>query len=113
MVHKIRLELEEEILGLISLEDIPRELRIHIRLIELNSLDRGRKKRFQNIAGCLFAFTCRLAFKKGYKGYVSMYPKTDLRNYYIENYGFKAFGKNLFVELVNSERLIQKYLENE
>ena len=34
LVQKIRLKLEDEILGLISIEDIPNELRLHIRLIE-------------------------------------------------------------------------------
>lgn len=111
-VYKIRLELEEEVLGLISIEDIPKELRIHICLIEVNGLDLGRTKRYDHIAGCLLAFMCRLAFKKGYEGYVSLYSKTELSEYYQHKYGFKKFGNNLYTELANSERLIQKYIEN-
>jgi hypothetical protein len=110
MVHKIRLAVEEKIIGLISLEDIPKEFRIHIRLIEVNASNRGKHKEYEGVAGCLIAFTCRLAFEKGYDGFVSLYPKTALIEHYKEHYGFKEFGKNLYSQLANSERLIEKYL---
>ena len=113
IVHKIRLKVEEEILGLISIEDIPKEFRIHVRLIEVNTLDRGKGKRFDHVAGCLFAFTCRLAIKKNYEGYVSLQPKTDLIDHYKTKYGFQAFGRNLFIELYRSQQLINKYLNHE
>ena len=112
IVYKIRLAKEEEILGLISLEDIPKELRIHVRLIEVNSENIGENKKYDRIAGCLFAFTCRLAFKKKYEGYVSLYSKTELIEHYKKKYGFREFGMNLYTELTNSERLIKKYLGN-
>jgi hypothetical protein len=112
IVHKIRLAVEEEILGLISIEDIPNEFRIHVRLIEVNSENRGKHKKYDHVAGCLFAFTCRLAFKKKYEGYVSMHPKTELIEHYKNKYGFRGFGINLYTELTNSESLIKKYLDN-
>lgn len=112
IVYKIRLKLEEEILGLVSIEDIPREFRIHVRLIELNSKDVGKSERYDNIAGCLLAFVCQLAFQKDYEGYVSLQPKTDLIGHYIAKYGFHQLGKNLFIELNDSEKLIHKYLKN-
>jgi hypothetical protein len=110
IVYKIRLESEEEILGLISVEDIPKEFRIHIRLIEVNTKDVGRRKRYDYVAGCLFAFVCEKSFQIDYEGYVSLQPKTELIEHYISKYGFQQFGKNLFVELADSERLINKYL---
>jgi hypothetical protein len=113
IVHKIRLEVEQEILGLISIEDIPREFRIHVRLIEVNSKDTGRNKRFDHIAGCLFAFTCQLAFEKDYEGFVSLQSKTELEEHYMNKYGFQQFGRNLFVELGQSQSLINKYLNDE
>ncbi|MEL7123747.1 MAG: hypothetical protein AAFO07_30180 [Bacteroidota bacterium] len=110
IVHKIRLKIEDEILGLISIEDIPKELRIHVRLIEVNYKDRGQVKRYDYIAGCLFGFICRMAFRKGYEGYVSLFPKTELIKYYKGQYGFQQFGKNMFIELSKSEELVNKYL---
>ena len=113
IVYKIRLELENEILGLISLQDIPKEFRIHIRLIEVNERDVGKDKRYSNIAGCLIAFSCQLAFEYDYEGFVSLYSKTELEEHYIKQFGFEKFGKNLFVELQASQRLIDKYLNDE
>ena len=112
IVCKIRLAAEEEILGLISIEDIPKELRIHVRLIEVSSENRGKNKKYGRIAGCLLAFACRLAFKKKYEGYVSLYSKTELVEHYKKKYGFREFGMNLYTELTNSEELIIKYLGN-
>lgn len=110
IVHKIRLSVEKRILGLLSLEDIPKELRLHIRLIEVNANDIGRQKEYENIAGCLIAFTCKQSFKKNYDGFVSLYSKTELRKLYTEKYGFQELGMNLYTELSNSEELIKKYL---
>ena len=110
IVHKIRLELEEEILGLISIEDIPKEFRIHIRLIENSNKNKGKNKEFDWIAGALIAKTCQLAFDKEYDGFVSLQPKTELEELYVQKYGFKRMGHLLFTELKNSEELIKKYL---
>lgn len=110
IVHKIRLSVEKRILGLLSIEDIPKELRLHIRLIEVNANDIGRQKEYENIAGCLIAFTCKQSFKKNYDGFVSLYSKTELRKLYTEKYGFQELGMNLYTELSNSEELIKKYL---
>lgn len=110
IVYKIRLESEEEILGLISVEDISTEFRIHIRLIEVNIRDIGKHKRYDDVAGCLFAFIGEKSFQRDYEGYVSLQPKTELIEHYISKYGFRQFGKNLFIELGDSERMINKYL---
>ncbi len=78
LVHKIRLELEEEILGIVSVENIEKEFRLHIRLIENSKANRGKGKKFDHVAGCLIAHTCELAFEKEYDGFVSLKPKTKV-----------------------------------
>jgi hypothetical protein len=110
--YKIRLDSDEEILGLISFKDIPGEFRIHICLIEVNRRDVGRKKRYDHLVGCLLAFACEQSFKRDYAGYVSLRPKTELIGHYVSKYGFRQLGKNLFVELADAERLINEYLNN-
>ncbi|HMQ61529.1 MAG TPA: hypothetical protein PKE06_12725 [Flavilitoribacter sp.] len=109
-VYTIRLITNKEILGLLSLEDIPAELRIHIRLLEVNKADRGKKRRYANVAGCLIAFACQMAFEKNYDGFVSLFPKSELVEWYKTRYGLNSMGRNLYTELENSDRLIQKYL---
>lgn len=112
LVHKITLKLEKEVLGLVSIEDVPKELRLFIRLIEVSKKHRGRKKVYDHVAGSLIAFTCNLAFQKDYNGFVSLIPKTELVNHYKSKYGFKEFGSHLYLELEKSENLIKKYLGN-
>lgn len=112
-VHKIRLELEEEILALISIEDIPKEFRLHIRLIENSNSNKGKNKKYDYVAGCLIAHSCEIAFEKDYDGFVSLKPKTEIEGLYRDKYGFREMGQFLYTELSNSETLIKKYLGDE
>lgn len=104
---------DDRILGLISLVDLPNEYRIHINLIEIGRDNRGKDKEIENIAGCLIAFACQLAFDKNYFGFVSLKPKTRLVDLYQNKYGFRQFGRLLAVEQVSAMSLINKYLDNE
>ncbi|MFT5647034.1 MAG: hypothetical protein ACI976_001723 [Aureispira sp.] len=108
-VYKVKREGKNETLGLMSLSDIPKEKRIHINLIEASKENVGKGKKFKNIAGNLLAFACKMAFKKGYDGFVSLLPKSKIIVIYI-GYGFKAFGKNLAIFMTASKNLISKYL---
>jgi len=112
-VYKINLIEEEEILGLVSLIDYPEEFRLHINLIESSKANRGKNKVLDNIPGCLIAFTCQFAFEKGYDGFVSLVPKTELVKYYNEKYGFEQMGNQMAIYYQLSNSIIEKYLGNE
>ena len=113
-VYKIYLkDQNDEILGLMSLIDIPEEYRIHLNLIEVGKNNRGENKKIENIAGCLIAFACQLAFDKDYFGFVSLKPKTRLIRLYQEKYGFRQYGRLLAVEQAASMFLINTYLNHE
>ncbi|MEM1220580.1 MAG: hypothetical protein AAGH79_16785 [Bacteroidota bacterium] len=79
-------------------------------MIESNNKNRGKYKEYDGIAGALIATTCQIAFEKEYDGFVSLQPKTELLEYYMQKYGFQKMGQLLFTELNNSEELIKKYL---
>jgi hypothetical protein len=110
-VYKIYLlESEQDILGLMSLIDHPEEYRIHLNLIELGNKNKGSSKEIDNIAGCLLAFACELAYERGYYGFVSLQPKSQLIDLYQSHYGFRQYGRLLAVEQESAQRLINKYL---
>lgn len=111
-VFRIKREGENEILGLMSISDIPREKRIHINLLEVSKENVGKNKKFENIAGNLLGFACKIAFQKGYDGFVSLLPKSQLVVVYIA-YGFKSFGKNLAIFMQAANNLKSKYLGDE
>jgi hypothetical protein len=102
-----------KIMGLISLVDIPEEIRIELRLIEISSENIGREKEYDHIPGCLIAFACKMAFDKGYFGFVSLTPKTKLIALYTNKYGFEQYGRQLASNPDNSRKLIKKYLGHE
>lgn len=101
---------KEKILGLISISNIPEEYRIHINLVEVAKDNRGKDKKIDRIAGCLLAFATKIAFEKGYLGFTSLIPKTELIEHYITKYGFSQYGKQLAIERQAAINLIQKYL---
>ncbi len=111
-VYKIHLLDQEEILGLISLIDIPEEFRIHINLIESSEKNKGKGKKIKNIPGCLISFTCKKAFLNGYDGFVFLVPKTQLISYYQIQYGFIQIGNQMAVFGETSKLLISKYLKD-
>lgn len=99
-----------EILGLISIIDIPEEFRIHINLIENADDNKGKRKKVDKIAGCLLAFAIQISFEKGYLGFTSLIPKTQLIELYVKKYGFSQYGRQLAIERTAAINLIQKYL---
>jgi len=101
---------DPEILGLISILNIPDEFRIHINLIESSNDNKGKNKQIDRVAGCLLAFAAQLSFEKGYLEFTSLLPKTELIKLYINKYGFSQFGRQLAVETKEAIKLIQKYL---
>jgi hypothetical protein len=103
-------EPEQEILGLLSITNIPEEFRIQVNLVEISEANKGKKKKIDRIAGCLLAFAVQVAFEKGYSGFTSLIPKTELISLYVEKYGFSQYGRQLAIEGKAAIALIQKYL---
>ena len=112
-VYKIFLLTQESsILGVMSLIDRPDEYRIHLNLLEVSKSNMGRRKKVDFIAGCLIAFAAELAFKRGYFGFVSLEPKTQLIDHYQNKYGFRQYGKYMAIYETASRALVDKYLND-
>lgn len=109
-LYKLKIDQTDEILGVMSIIDHPEELRIEIHLLEVAKSHRGKKKVIEGIAGSLIAFACNIAFDKAYFGFVSLVPKTKLINHYINEYGFKQFGRQLALDIEEARELVAKYL---
>jgi len=92
-VFKLKMLIDERIVGLICLVDHPisAENAIEIECLEVSKGNIGRNKRYDGVAGLLIAFACRESFKRGHEGFVFLKPKTGLIRHYIEAYGFQHF----------------------
>ncbi|MEZ4989832.1 MAG: GNAT family N-acetyltransferase [Saprospiraceae bacterium] len=113
-VYKIYLLSDDNtIVGLMSLIDIPGEYRIHLNLLEVSKPYQGKDKELDFIAGCLIAFAAEIAIKRGYYGFVSLEPKTQLIDHYQNKYGFRQYGRYLGIEGPASQTLVNKYIGDE
>lgn len=110
-VYKITLKNDDLILGMMSLEEIPKEYRIHLNLLEVRKEHQENLKKNDFIAGCLIAYAASEATKRGYFGFVSLKSKTELIDWYQNKYGFTQYGLYLGIEGEQSWALIRKYLE--
>lgn len=103
----------KEILGLISLKVVPAEFRVQIMLLEVTIDNVGKKKIYDRIAGILLAFACRVSSEEGCFGFVSLVPKTVLREHYSAKYGLVPMANQLYTDGSNSQNLISNYLLKE
>ena len=84
---------------------------LEIILLEVVPSCRGRKKKFERIAGNMLAFACRASMRAGSDGFVALTPKTVLWQHYIDQYGARpAAGNRLMFDADTAELLISKYI---
>jgi hypothetical protein len=109
-VYKLQIVGKDDILGLVSVERIPEELRVHIRLLTVSKENKGSKKQYENITGNLLTFISQIALKE-YKGFacVSLKPKGVIAQHYIDKYDMNITGASLSMELGEILNLIKTY----
>jgi len=97
--------------GLISLEDRPDH--IFIYLIESAPFNRGKSKLFRGVAGNLVAFACKLAFERGFDGFVVFEAKSQLIEHYENSLGAKRmYGQRMFLDKEAAKSLIRSYFKD-
>jgi hypothetical protein len=109
-VYKLQMIGSNEILGLISIEKIPMEWRIHIRLLTVSKENKGRGKRYENIIGNLITHVAKIAVKE-YAEFacISLRPKSLIVQHYIDKYKMKSTGMILSLEVPEIIDLINLY----
>lgn len=110
LVFGLALKDSGDIIGLISLEPIPSEWRIHVRLIAVSKENLGKGKQFSGIAGILLAFAAKTALRDfGELACVSLRPKSALINHYKTQYGMRQTGISLSLEIPELIHLVKKH----
>lgn len=109
-VYKLQIVRSNEILGLISLERIPREWRVHIRLLTVSKENKGKEKQYDKIAGNLIAYAAKIAVSE-YAEYacISLRPKSQIAQHYIDKYKMTSTGMTLSLEVPEILDLINLY----
>jgi signal-transduction protein with cAMP-binding, CBS, and nucleotidyltransferase domain len=109
-VYKIKIVGSSDILGLVSVERIPEEWRIHIRLITVSKENKGSVKEYENIAGNLITFISKIAVREyGELACVSLKSKRAIAQHYTDKFGMNITGVTLSVEIEEMLALINTY----
>gem|GEM_PF-218724 len=109
-VCKLIIKNTKHILGLISFEVIPEELRVHIRLLTVSAENKGKNKKYDKIAGNLIAYVAKIAVKEfGEFACVSLKPKTAIYQHYIDKYKMYIAGQSLCLEVPEILDIIKEY----
>lgn len=109
-VYKLQIVGSQEIIGLISLERIPEEWRVHIRLLSVSKENKGSSKKYDKIVGNLITHAAKIAVLD-YAEYacVSLRPKSQIAKHYIEKYNLTPTGMTLSIEVPEILDLIKLY----
>lgn len=109
-VYKLQNKGSSDILGLVSIERIPQEWRIHIRLLTVSKENKGNEKKYDKITGNLIAFVAKIAIREfGELACVSLKPKSQIAKHYIEKYNVNTTGMTLSTEVPEIIDLINLY----
>ena len=109
-VYKLLIKGSSDILGLISVERIPQEWRMHIRLLTVSKENKGREKKYDKITGNLIAFVAKIAIREfGELACVSLRPKSQIAQHYIDKYNMNITGMTLSLEVPEIIDLINLY----
>lgn len=112
--YKLQITGTNDVLGLISLERLPDEWRIHIRLLTVSKENKGNGKKYDKIAGNLIAHVAKIAvIEYGELACVSLKPKTNIVQHYIEKYRMNVTGMTLSLEVPEILDLINLYDHDE
>jgi len=109
-VYKLQITGSSDILGLVSVERIPNEWRIHIRLLTVSKENKGNGKKYDKIAGNLIAHVAKIAVSEfGELACVSLKPKSEIAQHYIDKYNMNVTGVTLSIEVPEILDLINLY----
>jgi len=109
-VYKLQINGSSDILGLVSIERISQEWRIHIRLLTVSKENKGKRKKYDNIAGNLIVYVAKIAIREyGELACVSLRPKSQIAQHYIDKYNMNITGLTLSIEVPEIINLINLY----
>lgn len=97
--------------GLLSIEDKQDHLFMH--LIESSNFNKGQDKVYVGVPGNLVAYACKVAFERGYQGFVAFDSKTALIEHYQQMLGATHFrGLRMFIETTAATKLVKQYFKD-
>lgn len=109
-VYKLQIKGMSDVLGLVSIERIPEEWRLHIRLLTVSKENKGKEKKYDKITGNVMAFVAKIALREfGELACVSLRPKSQIARHYMDTFNMNVTGLTLSMEIPEIIDLINLY----
>jgi hypothetical protein len=109
-VYKLTIKGQKDILGLVACREFTAERRTEIALLAASKENVGKMKKYVGVAGCLIAYAAKQAvINYNIEGCISLFPKTLLRQHYIDQYFMEEAGRSLCLEGLSMFKLIKEY----
>lgn len=113
-IYKLTIKGDNEIQGLIALNDFKKDNAIYVRLAESAPHNIGKNKRYDGVGGHLFAIAIKKSVEKGYGGFVFMDAKNiDLVKHYQNALGATHIGGvhpyRMYIDEENAQRILKYY----
>ena len=113
-IYKLTLKNDDEIQGLIAVNDYPKDKALYINLAESAPSNIGLNKKYEGVGGHLFAIAAQVSLLKGYGGFLFLDAKnTELVEYYSQKFGAILLGMphpyRMFIDEENAQKLLKIY----
>lgn len=96
--------------GLLSVED--KDDHIFMHLVEGAKFNLGKHKLYLGVPGNLVSYACRVAFDRGYEGYVAFDSKTVLIEHYQKTLGATHLGgRRMYIDTKAAGKLVSQYFK--
>jgi predicted dithiol-disulfide oxidoreductase (DUF899 family) len=90
-----------------------KEDHIYMDLLESAPFNLGRNKLYEGVPGNLVAYACKVAFQRGFDGFLSFTAKTKLIEHYEKSLGAYHFENHLMIiQTSAAQKLIDKYFKS-
>lgn len=118
-IYKLTLKHDNEIQGLVAINDLKKDNAIYVKLAESAPHNIGKNKKYDGVGGHLFAIAIKKSIECGYDGFVFMDAKNmDLVRHYQKTLGAVHIGGahpyRMFIDENNAHKILDYYtLEGE
>ncbi len=112
-IYKLTTVNDDEIQGLVAIEDHKKDRAYHLSLAESAPHNMGAEKRYEGVGGHLFAIAAKKSADAGYGGFIFFEAKNmDLVKHYTEKFGAHLLGMPHPYSMIIDEEAAMKLLSS-
>lgn len=113
-IYKLTLKGDNEIQGLVAVEDNKSNYSVYLKLAESAPHNIGKNKKYEGVGGHLFAIAAQKSVENGYGGFMYFEAKnSELVEHYTKMFGAEKIGGvhqyRMIIDEYSAQELLKKY----